>query len=228
MNRVLILVEGQTEETFVKRVLSGHLRDSGVFPVPVIVATKRIKSGTKFKGGITSYRRFRRDLSALLADSGAVGVTTMIDYYGLPEDFPGRSTAPPQLRGVERARFLEEALRGDFDDARFVPYLSVHEFEALLLADPEVIGGAVPEVHDLRALEAAVLAAGSPEEVDDGAETHPAARIRSFAPRYRKVLHGPIITQRIGMERLRERCSHFDRWLGWLEAMGDSTSAPGG
>jgi hypothetical protein len=30
----------------------------------------------------------------LLNDTGAVAVTTMLDYYGLPRDFPGRSAIP--------------------------------------------------------------------------------------------------------------------------------------
>lgn len=84
MKRVLVLVEGQTEETFVKRVLGEHLSRFGVYAAPTIAATKRVKSGKKFKGGVVSYARARRDLLRLLGDSGAAAVTTMIDYSSAP------------------------------------------------------------------------------------------------------------------------------------------------
>ena len=54
MKRVLILVEGQTEETFVRDLLEPHLSRRGVFPVPILAKTKRTTSGQTFKGGIPS------------------------------------------------------------------------------------------------------------------------------------------------------------------------------
>jgi len=89
LTRVLALVEGQTEETFVRDVLAEHLRASGVYLTPVLVCTKRVKSGIKFKGGVSQYEKVRQELSLLLRDRSAVAVTTMLDYYGLPRNFPG-------------------------------------------------------------------------------------------------------------------------------------------
>lgn len=91
MKKVLILVEGQSEETFVKRVLSPHLLNLEVLIVPTIISTKRVKSGPSFKGGIPSYAKVRKELKRLLGDSSAALVTTMVDFYGLPGSFPGRS-----------------------------------------------------------------------------------------------------------------------------------------
>ena len=90
MAKVLILVEGQTEETFVKQTLGPYLSSLGVFVVPTIIATKRIKSGPSFKGGMPSYPKVRREILRLLGDSSAALVTTMIDFYGLRTSFPGR------------------------------------------------------------------------------------------------------------------------------------------
>jgi hypothetical protein len=61
---------------------------------PVLAKTKRTLSGAAFKGGITSYVQVRRDIIGLLRDSSAIRVTTMIDYYGLPDDFTGKNLLP--------------------------------------------------------------------------------------------------------------------------------------
>ncbi len=55
MKKVLILVEGQTEETFVKQVLSPYLNRFDIFIIPTIIVTKRVKIGADFKGGVPEY-----------------------------------------------------------------------------------------------------------------------------------------------------------------------------
>ncbi len=94
MNRVLVSVEGQTEETFVREVLRRHLWDFNVELQPVVITTHRVKQGRKFKGGVLSYAQTRNEIGRLLSDSSAVAVTTLFDLYHLPTDFPGQSTRP--------------------------------------------------------------------------------------------------------------------------------------
>jgi len=62
LTRAYVLVEGQTEETFIKRILGPHLAAADVFLTPILAATKRVKEGRKFKGGVTRYEPVRRDL----------------------------------------------------------------------------------------------------------------------------------------------------------------------
>lgn len=221
MKRVHILVEGQTEETFVRTLLAPHLLRQGLAVTAILATTKRVKAGGKFRGGIVSFGQVRRDLKLLLRDSGVAAVTTMMDFYGLPADFPGMETLPPQsARGARRAQHLEAALHAEFGDPRFLPYLSVHEFEALLLAEPDRLEKELPGTRLTTALTSAVSEAGSPEEVNDGAETHPAARIRRLAPRYRKAITGPVVAARIGLPTMRQKCPHFSAWVEKLEALG--------
>jgi Domain of unknown function (DUF4276) len=219
LTRAYVLVEGQTEETFVKRVLGPHLAAADVFLTPILAATKRVKEGGKFKGGVTRYGPVRMDLLRLLNDRSAAAVTTMIDYYGLPENFPGLAALPPGATCHQRVAFLEEALRADLDDPRFRPYLSLHEFEALLLTSPLEIGGVLLERSAMERLAQEVRSFPSPEEIDDGPETHPAARILKQAPAYRKALHGPLAVERIGLPSLRRSCPHFNEWVTWLERL---------
>lgn len=219
VKRLRVLVEGQTEETFVRNLLGPHLLLSGLVMEPIVVSTKRIKAGGKFKGGITSYQQVRREIRILLQDRGAAAVTTMIDFYGLPEDFPGRARVSAGGSCYERVAILEEAFQADIDHKLLLPYFSLHEFEALLLASPPDIGKALPGQPAMDRLAEDLQAFASPEEVNDGPETHPAARIQRSVTGYQKRLHGPVIAERIGLAVLRARCRHFDDWLRRLEGL---------
>lgn len=217
MKRAHILVEGQTEETFVRQVLAPHLLAFELHLNPVLATTKRTKSGSKFRGGVSRYGKLKGDLRRLLGDTGVVVVTTMLDYYGLPDDSPGVDTLPATTSGNRRVAHLEEAMKKDLVHPRFLPYLSLHEFEALLLAAPQQIGEVLRRKDAFRELESAIEQVASPEEIDDGPTTHPAERIARCAPGYRKALHGPQIAQLIGLETLRRRCPHFADWVARLE-----------
>jgi len=218
--RVLVLVEGQTEELFVKRLLAPHLAPHQVQLRPTIVETKRPAAGPPFKGGVTKYSHVKRDLKYLLHDTDAAIITTMLDYYALPEDFPGYCEA---ISGDYAARVshLEQALAEDIGSHRFVPYLQVHEFEALLFVQPQSITHPFgdPSGQFARRLQAARDTFRSPEEIDNEPETCPHRRIRDIYPGFSKKLHGPMIAQEIGIEAMRRECSHFNEWLSRLEAV---------
>ncbi|MEI2818518.1 MAG: DUF4276 family protein [Microthrixaceae bacterium] len=102
MTRILISVEGQTEVIFVRDLLKPHLDRLGVFLQPVVLATKRLSGGGKYRGGLTSWKQARAELVRLLTDTSVL-VTTMYDLYALPGDFPGRQMATgrsPRERGT--------------------------------------------------------------------------------------------------------------------------------
>lgn len=139
MRNALILVEGQTEERFVKDVLNRSF-DGCMWFNPTILTTKVVKDGPNFKGGVTSYGKFRNDLRGLLQGSGGGLVTTLIDYYGLPSDFPGMATRTSFRSAVERVRHIESAIAQDFGrPGNFVPFISLHETEAWLFVDPAAL-----------------------------------------------------------------------------------------
>lgn len=217
--KIHVLVEGRTEETFVAEVLGPHLQRLGVEPNPVLVTTKRTQSGLTFKGGVSSYQRIRSDLHLLLRDTSARLVTTMLDLYRLPSDFPGRKTTP---RGscYRRVDYLEEKFQADIDHPKFLPYLQLHEFEAMVLASPEHIARFFPDRDPLQGLLKVKRKVNSPEEIND--KTPPSKRIGKLVPEYEKSLHGPLIILEIGLDRIRSECPHFDSWLTKLESLSPS------
>ena len=79
VKRVLVSVEGQTEETFINEVLAKHLAPLGIYLIPILVKTRVVKDGPDFRGGMINYGKIKRDLLNLLGDSNAAAVTTMYD-----------------------------------------------------------------------------------------------------------------------------------------------------
>jgi hypothetical protein len=216
--RALVLVEGQTEERFVKDVLGPAFWPRGLYLSPTILVTKRVKDGPNFKGGVTRFARFENDVLKLMRARGAV-VTTILDYYGLPLDFPGMNTRPTGT-SRQRVEHVEQAISAYFGSpANFVPFLALHEYEAWLFASPSALSGVMNDPTKQADIEAIRQSVSTPEEINDDPEWAPSKRILKLFPSYQKVAHGPMAAGRIGLERIRAECPHFDRWLSVLEGI---------
>src|SRR5260221_5145423 len=72
--RVIAVVEGHTEQPFVREVLAPWLGDRRVYMSARLVG----KPGQK--GGVGEYTRAKKDIVALLKQPGTL-VTTMFDFY---------------------------------------------------------------------------------------------------------------------------------------------------
>jgi hypothetical protein len=144
MARLLIHVEGQTEEDFVNEVLRDQLMARGYDAVDArIVGNARLR---RRRGGIRAWPSVRKDIINHLREDPGCIVTTMVDYYGLPQKdaaaWPGRARAG-ELSPAKRAPCVEEALLNDLvakmgkrlNPRRFVPFVVMHEFEGLLFSD---------------------------------------------------------------------------------------------
>lgn len=220
MKRILILVEGQTEERFVKDVLQSHLLTKKLLIIPSIVRTRRDRSGKTYKGGVSGYNKIKQDLQKLFNDTDARCITTMLDYYRLPQDFPKPESSTLALKTVyNQIQQLEEAFALDINKHRFIPFLMLHEFETLLFSDVSEVARAFPDQNILPQLQEIRGSFASVEEINGGEDTHPSARMRSLVPSYRKVAYGPPIASRIGLLKIREQCTHFNEWLAKLESI---------
>jgi len=106
---IVILVEGQTEETFIKEVLAPHLISFNVTTTSTIINTKIVNNGPNFKGGAVSYGKASRDLRKLLTDT-SIYVTTFFDYYRSATDFPKMAEAKSGDKTIyQRIEILENA-----------------------------------------------------------------------------------------------------------------------
>lgn len=225
MAGLYIHVEGQTEETAVKEVLRDHLLQQGFYyVVPILIGDPR-----KSSGGIVAWKVAKREILRHLKESAVRYVTTMVDYYGLPQSegsaWPGRAEASAlpfgqKASSVENAMMAEivaEMGGDDFYPNRFIPFVVMHEFEALLFSDCARFSSGI-ERPDLEASFQQIRNGfGSPEEIDDSPNTAPSKRIMRLMPEYEKPLFGTLAVLEIGLDRIRAECQHFNRWLETLE-----------
>ena len=220
---VVVVGEGQTEETFVRDVLGPACAISNILLDP-----RLIRTSPTGRGGALSYERVLRYLRNTLRQRADTYVTTFFDLYVIRSDFPGYEEAQGQVDPLARAEAIEGrmhesvvrevACRGD----RFFAHIQPYEFEALLFSDVSRLVEIEPDWDGLETqLSAVRTAALSPEHINDGVETHPAGRLMRILrrPRYRKVLHGSRGALRIGLPRIHEECRHFAAWLAKLRGL---------
>jgi len=228
MARLLIHVEGQTEETFVNEVLRVHLESKGYESVSArIMGNARLR---RRRGGVRAWPTVRKDIiNHLREDEGCVA-TTIVDYYGLPQKgadaWPGRANASGSTASRKASR-VEDALLQDlaghigakFDRNRFVPFVVMHEFEGLLFSDCAAFGNGIgqPDLEpDFRRIREKFK---TPEDINDSPDKHPSKRVEDLVPGYEKPLLGTLAVLEIGLRRIRDECPHFNRWLERLESL---------
>jgi hypothetical protein len=225
--RLLVHVEGQTEETFVNEVLSSHLYTFGYTGVSArLMGNARIRSR---RGGVKPWGVVREEMLRHLRGDRASVATLMVDYYGMPSGdagWPGRALAQ-SLPHDEKASAVESALAEDFsrfagqdfDRRRFIPFVLMHEFEALLFSDCGALASVLGD-DDLRGrLQAIRDAFPSPEHINDSPVTAPSKRLLALYPGYNKPLHGVVASMDIGLDRIAMECPGLGRWKAQLEAL---------
>lgn len=229
MLRLHMTVEGQTEQAFASQVLTPHLAPFGVMLAkPRLTGLVSRRKGRIPTGGMLhTFAHALGDMKRWLGEDRGEDArfTMMVDLYGLPSDFPGYAPAMDERDPHRRAQVLEAALAGEIEDKRFIPYLQIHEFEALILSQPEAFGQQFDKSQ--RATQKLADECGdydSPEKIDDGQDTHPKARIRSLFPDYHENVDGPLLAGEIGLEVIRNACPHFHQWLTTLERLGRSAT----
>lgn len=222
---ITIVVEGQTEQTFVRDVLAPAMAVKNIFLHAALIG----KPG--HKGGEIRFERAKGDIENFLKQRQDTYISTMFDYFRIEPTWPGKKEVlqivggGTSLASPDKAEMLEKAT---FDkigklfpnynvERRFIPYIEMHEFEALLFSDATILAeqiGVNPS-----AIEAILNECGEPEEVNDGPETAPSKRLFALCDNYRKVAMGKTISEAIGIQTIRRKCPHFNKWLLKLEQL---------
>jgi Domain of unknown function (DUF4276) len=214
MKRICVVCEGATEANFVTQCLEPHLRLHNIYAYPSIL---KAASG-KHKGGRVTIERLVKHLSR--ESHSFDRLTTLVDFYGFQdrEDRSRDQLEKEILEGVQK-------YAPKFDSRFLLPYVQMHEFEALLFSDIEqfkwVIDGWNDHARQLL-IEINTSVTAGPEAINTGKKTAPSKRIAHVFGEavYSKTEHGPIIAVEIGLEKIRSKCPNFNDWLGKLETWG--------
>jgi hypothetical protein len=225
VGRVLVVVEGPTERASLQqRDVAAKFVAAGFSVHPKVVG----KPG--HKGGVRPFGRVLPEIVALLRQEPQAKVSTIFDFYALPlTQWPGY----PQSAGLPAAQavtVIENGMAAAVANAipnlvpgRFIPYIQLFEFEALLFSDPAVMAQAFgnPALHTIFA--GIVAASGGCEAINNGLATAPSKRIEAVFPAYKKGsglnAHAPIILGAIARNNwphLLMACPRFRNWLSLL------------
>lgn len=210
-NRLFIVVEGQSEEAFVNELMTPHFINHGIYDVrPVLIQTSK-----GHKGGFVNYEHLKNDLHRLLKSQGQdVVVSTFVDYFRCPK-LPGQEYIDSLPSNFEKVRAMEEAVSKDIDDWRFIPYIQLHEFEALLFSSSSGFekyfeDDVVSKIQDIIDLYE------SPEDINNSPETAPSKRLIQIIPDYDKIMYGNLVALENGMPSILEKCHRFRAWTETL------------
>ena len=181
------------------------------------------------KGGVRKWQSVQDEISLVLKTSSQQVCTIMFDFYKLDQSWPGLESA--RLLSISQvASAIEHALANHIEMAmptihpkRFIPYIQMHEYEALLFADANKLAEALPggAAKHTQTINGILAAVSSPEEINTGAATHPAKRIAQMLPNYEKAktIEGINLAQSIGIQSMLKTCHHFASWVNQLLAL---------
>jgi len=216
---LVVLVEGPTEQRFIKQVLAPYLAQSQVYVTPIILD----KPGQK--GGDVKFSRAKKDIGRHLKQRSDTWISMMVDYYGIRSDWPGYAESKKQNGHVKKAEVMNQATAEKVAELfpeqnpgkRFIPYVSMYEMETLYFSDPECLARNLDVPRN--SIDAILGECGEPEKINDHPTTAPSKRLEQLSSRFKKTTTGIAVAEQIGIQKIREACPIFDAWLDTISAL---------
>lgn len=215
---VVAIVEGKTEQVFVENILAPYLLPQNI----IMSATQVTKKGQN--GGSVRFEKVKTDIGNHLKQRRGTFVTTVIDYYGT-NDWPGLEQATRMKKPADIAKTLNGATMGEICRLypecnpvnRFIPYVSIHEFEALLFSESAILAEKLGAVK--LEIDAVLKECGEPEMINKKPDTAPSKRLKQLSRvvKYKKTTTGIDIAQAIGIDAMRNACPVFNDWIKRIE-----------
>lgn len=188
--RLYVIVEGETEKRFVRERLKPHLLSFNVDVRPSAIVTGREEGRIVGRGGGVTFEKACREIQRRVLENAGAYVTMMFDLYALHKSFTAKLKLPSSATGLNKVRAIEEKIEKEIGHPRFIPYLQLHEFEALLFSSPEVVddvftnlGESVSRLDELKKIREQYV---SPEDINEGKTTAPSKRLIKLFPPYEK------------------------------------------
>lgn len=210
--RLIIVVEGKTEEEFVNEIIRPYFQSIGFYDITAI----KIQTSKGFKGGFVNYQHLKRDIMRLLHESNTL-VTTFVDYFRIPNNLPDFENCMKFSQASERIICLEASIKSDIGyEGRFIPYIQQHEFESLLFTNSKSYS-IYYDNNVVFAIERIIVQYDNPEDINDSPTTAPSKRLLSIISNYKKVTDGNLIALETGIEQIMIRCPRFRAWIELLQ-----------
>ncbi len=213
--KLVIICEGKTEQFFCEKILRPHFAGLDIEMNHQIIAHSN--------GGLVKWEFLKKQVSLTLQTDLNCFVTTFIDFYGIQSrhEFPAWEAAAAKGNRGDQLSLLESALRndigGDFQK-RFIPYIQLYEFEALVFSEyTSFTGYYSAREANFEALKAICQQFANPEEINDNPKTTPSRRLNEHIRGYDKYSDGIDICDITGLASIRNKCPRFNNWITQLE-----------
>ena len=163
---VIILVEGQSEETFIRDTVA-----PAFWPLNIFLETRN------FAGNV-NFDRFCLHIRNILGERDDTIISTMLDLYRLDKHFPGYLNIKSFPDVYQKVVTLEQPLHDYITvqyqcrPGRFIPYIQPYEFEGLLFSDINALIQIEPAWEkQATKLQAIRSAFETPEHINNSYET---------------------------------------------------------
>ena len=190
-----IVCEGQTEIDFVNVVLNKYFN------------SKQIKLKPLGLNGNVSIDR----LIDFLCRCNTQIITTLVDYYGFKNNHDNVNCLENKI--------LENFNKKNKNKKILIPYIQMHEFEALLFSDISVIAKQKnANSEQIDELEEIIKEYNDkPEDINNSKDTAPSKRLEKIFKDYKKIIDSKTVSREIGIHNIREKCERFNKWLNEIE-----------
>lgn len=208
MKRLYVIVEGQSEEEFVKTLISPYLIRYNIYSVtPILIHTSRYG-----RGGFVKYAHLKNDIVKLLnkPDPNIV-VSMLVDFFRCPT-LPHCERYEHIADSKQRIEEMEKCIAEDIDDRRFIPYIQLHEFEALLYSSNTGFEEYFSE-DEAKVTKKIINEYPNPEDINSSPQKAPSKRLLAIKDDYDKVIEGNLIALSVGLNNMLVKCPRFKYWI---------------
>ena len=209
--RLVFIVEGDCEVAFINKKVIPYLYASAArngegwtMNVQKITTNRKLNKS----GGNVSYAYLRNEINRVAAQEN-VWITTFMDFFRLPKDFPFYSTDSKDIGKIE------EEIKENVGYEQILPYIQKYEFETLLFSSLEGFRYVLDDDSSLNKVEKIIADYPCVEDINGGSETSPSKRLGNIW-NYDKVPDSDIILSELHIEDILAKCPRFKEWIDKL------------
>jgi Domain of unknown function (DUF4276) len=220
---VVVIVEGESEERFLRQVVTPYLSVRGVILKPQQMPTSQAS-----KGGAINLDRLKNHAHKTLNKEKGCYLSTFFDLYALDASITSLSESPLSTDPLLRSTQIEQALAASLRThtscrlERLIPYIQPYELEGLFFSDAKALCNSNPNwSRHIAQIQAVRDKVESPEHINNGFDTKPSNRLATILqPAYRKKSrNAPLIGEQIGLSKIMQECKHFNVWVKQLAVL---------
>ena len=110
---------------------------------------------------------------------------------------------------------MEKCIADDINDYRFIPYIQLHEFEALLFSSNRGFETYFTSAES-QLTQRVIDSFDNPEDINSTPEGAPSKRLLAIKSNYEKVIDGNLLALEVGIREILSKCPRFKAWVEQL------------